>query len=303
MARDTGASRPADSISSDLGTLREMEDAQAQVGWSWQFALIIVLVAAFVVLGWFGRPQGQASFPVVFNAGVSAGASAAPAWMAPALEQALSATLHAGEQLRLVERSTSASAFSQFGGASAGTVPGAARWQVRAVISADAVDSQTATVDLELKALNGDDLFTASITGASNAISDLAVRSAEQLYAWLDVGAATRAQLDLARGEIPDTAASEAFGAGIAALEAGRGREALSHFQLADRLAPDNAAIIDGLADTWSLLGFASNAVNESARAFRAASPLSRQRQLELEAQLAQRSEDWPRAKQVFSAL
>ncbi|MEO0425638.1 MAG: tetratricopeptide repeat protein, partial [Pseudomonadota bacterium] len=47
----------------------------------------------------------------------------------------------------------------------------------------------------------------------------------------------------------------------------------------------------------------ASNAVNESARAFRAASPLSRQRQLELEAQLAQRSEDWPRAKQVFSAL
>ncbi|MEM9387598.1 MAG: tetratricopeptide repeat protein [Pseudomonadota bacterium] len=303
MARESGASRPADSISSDLGALREMEDAQSQLGWSWQFALIIVLVAAFVALAWFGRTQSQATFPVVFNAGVSAGAPAAPAWMAPALEQALSATLHAGEQLRLVERSTSGSSFSQFGRAGAGSVPGAARWQVRAIITTSAASSQTATVDLELKELYGDGLFTTRITGASSAISDLALRSAEQLYAWLDVGAATREQLDLARGEIPDTAASEAFGEGVAALQSGRGREALAHFQLADRLAPDNAAIIDGLADTWSLLGYASNAVRESGRAFRAAAPLSRQRQLELEAQLAQRSEDWPRAEQVFSAL
>ncbi|MEO1574134.1 MAG: tetratricopeptide repeat protein [Pseudomonadota bacterium] len=300
--REPDDMRPAESINTDLGALRDLEASQWRPGWSRQFALLLMLVAVLVALAFFARQPERAAAPVVLNAGVVAGGAETPQWIAPALEQALNTTLSAGNQLVVLRPTGATPPFSKYGSDASVRAQRAADWRLSATIDPPG-DDQLIVVRLTLAPLReAGETRTAELVGPMGAVGDLTVRSADQVYAWLGVGAATRDQVSQARLEIP-SAASQAYGEGVAALHAGRGRDALAHFERADSIEPQNAAILDGLSDAWSQLGFANNAIRESGRALDAAAGLSRKRQLELEAQLASRSEDWARAQQVFSAL
>lgn len=297
--------RPVDQISSDLDALRDLESSELRLGWSRQFAIVLLLVTAFVLLVWLGVTRSYAGRPVIYNNGIVSGPDTrSGAWVSSALEQALVATIQAGDQIRLINPNHPTATFPRFG---SGALPGqrsGAQWLLDATLTAGTQDADTAVLHLTLGRVGAaSPAFNAKIVGSPNAISDLAVRSVEQLHLWLELDGMSREQLDSAQSEVPSAAASEAYGKGLAALRAADGRAALEFIREASRLAPNNAAIHDGLARAWDLLGYAENASNESRLAAEASGSLSRRRQLELEAQHALRSEAWPRAQEVFGAL
>lgn len=301
----SSALRPADEISSDLHAIRELDDTEWRLGWSRQFALILVFVTAFVILVWLGMSKRSSIDPIVFNGGITVATDfASGAWIATALEQALVTTVQAGEQVRLINSRQPGKAFSRYGLASGVARQSGAQWILNAVITKGQVESATAIVSLQLRRVDdAAPTYSADVIGSTISIGDLAIRSAEQLYAWLELDGLTGRQLGFAKSEIPSAAASEAYGKGLSALAESNGRAALGFFQDANLLAPNSAAIHEGLGRAWELLGYAENAANEAKLAMEAGGGLSRRRQLELEAQFALRTEAWPRAQQVFGAL
>ena len=64
---------PADEISHDIDALRDLEEPDWRLGWSRQFAMILILVSAFVVIVWLGAIRTDSGKPVIFNAGVTVG--------------------------------------------------------------------------------------------------------------------------------------------------------------------------------------------------------------------------------------
>ncbi len=145
--------------------------------------------------------------------------------------------------------------------------------------------------------------YVATLTGSANSLGDLATRAVQQIFTWLELDGLSPQQLDYAQNEIPSSEASEAYGKGRSALDKGNGRLALSHFELANKIEPDNAVIHAGLASAWELLGYNENSIAEMKRAVDASTGLTRRRQLEFEARYALKTETWPRAQQVFGAL
>ncbi len=60
----------AEDITSDLDALRALDSADIRPGWLRQFALLLLLVTAFVVIVWFSATRTSNGKPVVFNTGV-----------------------------------------------------------------------------------------------------------------------------------------------------------------------------------------------------------------------------------------
>ena len=298
----SNSAEPADEISSNLDALRELGGADARPGWSRQFAIILILISAFVVIVWFGVTQNQSGRPVLFSSGVSIEEGLlSDAWVAQALEQAMLATIESGEQLRIV---SSSDYYASLAGPSTSIQQSGADWDLQAQLRAGEPGTGTIVVQLSLVGLGQNaPSYTANVIGSTSSIGDLATRTVEQILSWLEVDGLSGQQLGFANNEIPSPAASEAYGKGLLALDTIDGRAALAHFREANALAPNTAAIHEGLARAWALLGYAENAAAESKLALSASENLTRRRQLELEAMYALRTEAWPRAQQVFGAL
>ncbi len=294
-----------DSISHDLDALRQLNSTDLRPGWLRQFATILILVSAFVLIVWFGATHNESDKPVVFNAGVvlASDSSTAP-WVGPALQQAMVATIRSGEQLRFIDPVERSSSKTPLGPSATASVQSGADWVLSALLNTGEFGADTLVVNLSLtKAGESSPRYSEAILGTTNSIADLAARNADQIYVWLGVESLSREQLDYASNEIPSAVASELYGRGLAELSRGNGRKALEHLEQANTVYPNNAAIHEALSNVWEHLGYAENAARESALALAASDKLSRRRQLELEAAYARRSGDWPRAEQVFSAL
>ncbi len=295
----------AKNISSDLDALRELDGEDIRPGWPRQFATIMILVSAFVVIVWFGSTRSISSERIVFNAGVVVNDDmATDGWVGLALEQALVATVRSGDQLQLINPTKPSTTFAAFGPSATSSTRSGANWILHAVLSKATAGSEAIIVRLSLTEVGDEQpVFSADVLGSANSISDLATRCVEQIFVWLELGSLSNEQLGFANNEIPASRASEFYGKGLAALAAGDGQAAIDQLGAADRAAPNNAAIHEALANAWEYLGYAQNAASESNLALAASQSLSRQRQLELEAAFARRAEDWPRAEEVFAAL
>ncbi len=298
----SNSAEPAEQINSNLDALRELGDSELSLGWSRQFAIILILVCAFVVIVWFGAMQKSSARPTLFNAGVVVEESlSSVAWIGLALEQAMIATIQSGEQVRVISPATN---YSSFVLSPTSSSQSRAEWALHAVLRKGEPDSGTVVVQLGLFGTGQKTpTYRSEVIGSANSISDLATRAVEQVFSWLELDGLSQQQLGFARNEIPVTSASEAYGNGLIALAATDGRSALSYFAQANEIAPNNAAIHEGMANAWESLGYAENAAAESKLALDASGALTRRRQLELEAIYALRTEAWPRAQQVFAAL
>ncbi len=296
------STEPVEKISSDLEALRELGKTDARLGWSRQFGIILILFSAFVVIVWYGLTMQSIGQPVIFASGVTVeGRLGSADWVAPALEQAMAATIQSGDQLRVVSPNINYFSLSK---PATSAIQSGASWDLQAVLRAGGPGTETVVIQLSLLGLGRNaSNYSADLTGSSNSVGDLATRAVQQVLSWLELDSLSPQQLGYARNEIPSPTASEAYGNGLIALGEGNGRLALAHFERARKIAPNNAVVYAGLASAWELLGYKDNAVAESKRAVDASNGLTRRRQLEFEARYALKTESWSRAQQVFGAL
>ena len=297
--------KPAAKLHEDLDALRELDQLSAATPWQRPAIVILLLLAGLVVASWLGQRADSRRTPVVFNSGVQVPQdSGAMGWTGGALEQAMLATLRTTRQIRVVgdgRLPVTATRARELRG-SPGT--SGADWDLRVQLASMADDHQMLIASIVLAPINSSaPPFESEVVGSVASLSDLASRASAQILLWLDAESLTSSQIDQAVVDIPGGAASEAYGRGLAALSDSRPQSALAHFRLANQKAPDNPAILEALSDVWSRLGYANRAAEHALAALQASEGLSRRRQLELEARVAQTSEDWPRAEQVFGAL
>ena len=287
-----------DSISVDIDALREnFRSSNASSKW---IQILLLTLAGLGVLGgalWYNQ-QGQersALEPLVLLAAEidASGLAQEDRWLSAATSQALHAYLDAGAQIQIIDGDEVSEADQS-----------RADWIISGEITAGR-QSPAIALQVHLQTPDGDEpIFTTQVSGLRTDIADLSERAATEILVQLERGPLSETEIQAAYAELlTGSDANRAFGQGQIALARFEAREAIVLFEEALELEGPHPVIYAALSEAWSRLGYEVRAQTAINNAFENRLNLTRERQLEIEAQFSQINSDWPRAIAVLTAL
>ncbi|MAK61638.1 MAG: hypothetical protein CMK09_11710 [Ponticaulis sp.] len=278
-----------------VSALRETMEAPPG-GFTRTHAITLVMVGLVVALGlgWlFLRDTEPKSIPIQIMPFESAGLSQDESWQLVATEQALIAYLEASGQLRLERVDTALKAPEN----------SAADWRMSGHLSRNSEGGLLLRVELQSLS-NEYTSFAADVPGMPENLNDIAMRAASQVYAWSGQNLLSEPEIILARAEMPVSAnALRYLSEGRAAFAVQDDRAAIDAFERAAKLAGPHPLIYNELARAWERLGYRPRAIETAEIAYENRDQLSRQRQLEIEAQYFRLNHDWKHEQEVWLAL
>lgn len=278
-----------------VSALKESLQAPA-TGFTRTQAIMLLMVGLVVALGlgWlFLRDSDPKSLPIQIIPFEALGLAEGDDWQLVATEQALIAYLEASGRLR-VERVDDALA---------NPASSAAQWRMSGTLSA--AQNGGLMLRVELQSLKNEyTSFAADVPGVPANLNDIAMRAASQVYAWSGRNLLSEPEIILANAEMPvGENALRYLSEGRAAFAARDDRAALEALERAARIAGPHPMIYNEISRAWDRLGYRPKALEAVETAYENRDQLTRQRQLEIEAQFFRLNHDWIREQESWLAL
>ncbi|MEZ5595805.1 MAG: tetratricopeptide repeat protein [Pseudomonadales bacterium] len=272
-------------------------------GWRRDIAIVGIVAALFGIVAWYALVTSR-STPVVADMVIHTQLTEESVWVDAAFEQVFAAYMQAGNRVRLRGDATvvggGVSMISSF---SAPRSHAGARRRIDITLADDG-DSTTLLAILEVTESDGTQLGKAVLRGQPDALSDLAARTALQVFDWLHIDPFSTGEQQSADTELPQTSdGTEPYARGVQALRRGEGAEAVRYLRRALELEPGHPMVNAMLAEALDFLGYQKQALQHIKIAFERRRGLSREKQLMIEARLHYLNHHWRDAQTQYAAL
>lgn len=297
-------------LSDTIDQLRDaIADEPLENSWRREFALIGIFAALFGAVVWYAQLEdrnGQTRALLSIRSELAG----EYAWLEPGFRQGLTTYLQAGNRLRVVDPVTPHDNPVPSGSSEMSRVarlfsdPKKAEWLVEIRLSAP-LDIGRVSVELVLRdAKDSRVVHGAELHSDLESVSDLAARTALQVFDWLSIDPFTHGERETADAMTPlSTPAMEGFSRGLSALNSGDGRRAISHLETALDAAPGHPIVHAMLAESYDLLGYRTTAVSQIEAAIVESSGLPREHRLAIEARRHFLKHEWVSAAERYGAL
>jgi DNA-binding winged helix-turn-helix (wHTH) protein/tetratricopeptide (TPR) repeat protein/TolB-like protein len=238
--------------------------------------------------------------------------SADTRWLETAFSEMLTTELAAGGKMRVIRGERVAQAVRSLALHDPGSLGPADLQRLHDTLGADLVVvgaflpiQKQIRVDLRvIQVPDGDTVVSLVQVGTPSGLLDLVSRTGEKLRDSLGVAALSPKQVQEAQALRPSTPkSSRHYVEGIARLHAFNPPGALAALQQAVAEDPGSAVIHSALSQTWSLLGYEANAVDEANKALELGRSLPREERLAIEGRLYKASKQWNKASETYRSL
>jgi DNA-binding winged helix-turn-helix (wHTH) protein/tetratricopeptide (TPR) repeat protein len=306
------------------------------------FVLALAVLAAAGVVWLSGRRQDaaiQAPVPAVAPAAsaTSAAPGTAPAaqrttvavlgfrnlsgdkeadWLAPALAEMLTTEMAAGAKVRVISGEKVLRARRSLSLPYTDHLESASLERLHSLLGADLVvvgaylalgreSGQRLRLDLRvLKIPEGDTVVSLAEVGSQTELFDLVAKTGGELREALGFAGLSEAEERAVRALHPASSeAARLYTEGVARLRSFDPPAALDRLQKAVKLDPGSAVIHSALGQTWSVLGYDAQAVEEAQKALDRSASLPREERLAIEARLQEASHSWGKASEIYRSL
>ncbi len=290
-------------ISETIDALRStLTEEHEQDTWRRDISIIGLVAAVFGVFAWYAI-LSEREGPLIARLQIDSKLTASSNWVGTGFEQAFAAYIQAGNRIRLVRQEPRLASGVVSAVASFSHAPVSAETEnlIAVTLRHDGNNEQLiAVIELTTETIEE----RAVLQGKPDALSDMAARIALQIFDWLHIDPFSSAERSSALAEIPQAQQVAAlYARGLASLLRGEGRNAVELISQALEEQPNHPMLNSALAEAYDFLGYGKQATQHIATAFENRQPLSREKQLSIEARLHLLNHDWPEAEKLFAAL
>ncbi|MEM7079968.1 MAG: tetratricopeptide repeat protein [Pseudomonadota bacterium] len=291
-------------LNQTIAALREsFAEQPGGTRWRRDLTFVAFAVLAVAIAIWYTQYRVPARYPLTAFAVIETSVPPTQAWMGIGFAQGLASYLQATGTVRVLTDQAPQTVLTNLFGLSLEPVSAnAADFRLDVALTTSSRDLLTASVSL-VDRDNPTRRFDAELTGSAANLSDLAARVSLQVFDWLEVNPFSPEQRDVATAAIPaDNDDLAHYARALQRLQQGLSREAITHFQNIPGVATMPMANA-GLARAYDDLGYSSIAQDHISRASEGRHALTRELQLNIQAQYHRLHSEWPRAQELYQAL